>query len=254
MICPKCGKEFDPYLRPTELCEDCRGKTDAGEQREFFEQSPRSGSSYAGFKGYCPWEDEEGLGFTRGLIETFKQSLFDSTNFFRRLPLHGGYKLPFLYALVISSVSIVIGYTFSVMTNSTAIPMMMPEGMMVGSKLGSLIYMLLMLILGIFLHPLLLFLCLMVLGVRSASLESTFRISCYCFGPEIFRSIPFVGWLIAGIWQFVILVIGLREGFRIGTGRAVISIMLPLIVVLSVVVIILMVVVGKLMAFHALLL
>lgn len=65
-------------------------------------------------------------------------------------------------------------------------------------------------------------------------------------GPGIFNVVPLFGSLLAGIWEFVVLVIGLREGFGIGTGRAIIAILLPMIVTVIFLMVAIIMIIGKL--------
>lgn len=248
MICRKCGKDFDPAPSMTELCSECSQSASRDERDMAYDQSV---SLLPGFKEssdeYSPWEDEQRIGFFRGLFLTLRQSLFQPTNFFRRIPLHGGYKLPFLYALIIYTMSIVAAYFASAIADSRSMPMSVPQGMLfAGPGIGSLIYVLLVVTLEIFIKPVILFICLLVLGVRNSSLEATFRISCYSSGPGLLNILPFFGSVLAGIWEFVILVIGLREGFKISTGRAVLAILAPLLATIILILAVAMLLVGRL--------
>ncbi len=241
MICPKCGKEFDTAPSVTQLCPDCFRLAMESGQKEGFGPN----SSFRGSNWYCPWEDEQGTGFTQGLLQTLRQSLFNPTSFFRRLPLNGGYKFPFLYALVVSSIAILATYMASTILDHKAMQEGHHEMLFMGPGFGSLIYVLLVISLEIFIKPVVLFICLLALGVRNASLEGAFRISCYSMGPEIFNVIPLFGTLVAGAWEFVILAIGLKEGFSIGTGRAIIAILLPVIVTASFLIILIILAIGS---------
>ncbi|MCX5872792.1 MAG: YIP1 family protein [Deltaproteobacteria bacterium] len=249
MICPKCGKEFDPAPRATELCPECFRNSSGS---YYSESLGPNASSLPGFdsnrsEGYCPWEDEEGISFVQGLLQTLRQSVFEPTRFFQRLSLVGGYKFPFLYALVISTISIIAAYLASTIIDLKAMPM--SHGMFfMGHSLGSQIYALLILTLQIFVQPAVLFICLLALGVRNATFEAIFRISCYTAGAGIFKAVPFVGSFVAFIWGFVILVIGLREGFRISTGRAIVAIFLPAIAGIALAVLFVMLLMGSLFA------
>ncbi len=246
MICRNCGKDFDPSSNTTELCSDCSEGAPRHESEPYDQSlSLRSRFDYSS-DGYSPWEDEERIGFFRGLFLTLRQSIFQPTNFFRRIPLHGGYKFPFLYALVIYSMSIVGAYFATAITDSGTMPMGTHGMLFAGPGIGSLIYVLLVVSLEIFIKPIVLFFCLQVLGVRNSSLEATFRISCYSSGPGLFNILPFYGSMVAGIWEFIILVIGLREGFNIGTGRAILAILAPLIVIIVLVLVVAMLLLGRL--------
>ncbi|MFH0959622.1 MAG: YIP1 family protein [Pseudomonadota bacterium] len=248
MICRKCGKDFDPGSNMSEQCSEC------SQSSRFDESNVPSGQplSFAQNVGgrsyeYSPWEDEEQIGFLQGLFLTLRQSLFQPTNFFKRLPLHGGYKLPFLYALIIYTMSILSAYFATAIADSKAMPMAMPQGIFfTGMGIGSVIYVLLVVTLEIFIKPVILFICLLVLGVRNSSLEATFRISCYASGPGLFNIMPFYGSILAGIWEFVILVIGLREGFKIGTGRAILAILAPIIATIILILGVAMLILGRL--------
>jgi hypothetical protein len=247
VICPKCGKEFDPSPRATELCPTCFMSSERSDQRDTFGDASSSHPEFhfGGSFGYCPWEDEAGIGFIQGLLQTLRQSIFQPTNFFKHLPLQGGYKFPFLYALVVSSISILATYITSTIWESSA--MSMSHGMIfLGPRLGAIIYVLLVVVLEIFIKPAVLLVCLLALGVRNAKMESVFRISCYSTGPGIFNIVPLFGSLVAGVWEFVILVIGLKEGFGIGTDRAIIAILLPLIITVVFLIVAIMMVIGKL--------
>ncbi len=247
MICPKCGKEFYPSPKATELCPNCVTSSERADQSETFNDASSGHPEFhfGGSFGYCPWEDEAGIDFIQGLLQTLRQSIFQPTSFFRRLPLQGGYKFPFLYALVVSSISILAAYMSSTILDSRA--MSMGHGMiLMGPRLGALIYVLLVVVLEIFIKPAVLLVCLLTLGVRNATMESVFRISCYSTGPGIFNVVPLLGSLVAGVWEFVVLVIGLREGFRIGTGRAITAILLPLIITVVFLIVALMMVIGRL--------
>lgn len=248
MICSKCGKNFSPVSNVAELCPECSMNALPNENQDSYGQSENvlPGYHYRANQ-YCPWEDEQQTGFFKGLLLTLRQSLFQPTKFFGQVSLHGGYKLPFLYALIIYSISMVAAYFFSAITELKSVPMGMPQNILFdGAGIGSLIYLFLVVTLEIFFKPVVLFLGLMVLGVKNSTLEGTFRISCYSSGPTLFNVIPVYGSFVAGIWEFVILVIGLREAFRISTGKAIMAILLPLVITVALILVILMLFLGRL--------
>ena len=143
--------------------------------------------------------------------------------------------------------SIVAAYFATAIADSRSMPMSVPQGMLfAGPGIGSLIYVLLVVTLEIFIKPVILFICLLVLGVRNSSLEATFRISCYSSGPRLLNILPFFGSVLARIWEFVILVIGLREGFKISIGRAVLAILAPLLATIILIFAVAMLLVGRL--------
>jgi hypothetical protein len=62
---------------------------------------------------YCPWEDQENLGFVQGIYQTIRQSLFSPKDFFGGLPRHGGLLNPLFYALIVGTVGSMVGYLWS---------------------------------------------------------------------------------------------------------------------------------------------
>jgi hypothetical protein len=137
--------------------------------------------------------------------------------------------------------SIVGAYFATAITDSRTMPTGTHGMLFAGPGIGSLIYVLLVVSLEIFIKPIVLCICLQVLGVRNSSLEATFRISCYSSGPGLFNILPFYGSMVAGIWEFIILVIGLQQGFKIGMGRAILAILAPPLIVIMIIVLVLVV-------------
>ncbi|MDO8518560.1 MAG: YIP1 family protein [Deltaproteobacteria bacterium] len=64
----------------------------------------------------------------------------------------------------------------------------------------------------------------------NAGLKGTFDAICYAQAAQVVMLVPILGSLIAGIWQIVLVIIGLREIHRISTGKAVLTVLLPMIV------------------------
>ena len=62
---------------------------------------------------------------------------------------------------------------------------------------------------------------------KPVTYESALKIVCYASAPAYFVLLPFVGGLVAGIYTFVVLVIGFREEFQITSGRAVLVAAFP---------------------------
>ncbi|GIX05660.1 MAG: hypothetical protein KatS3mg115_0063 [Candidatus Poribacteria bacterium] len=90
-------------------------------------------------------------------------------------------------------------------------------------------------LLGIALASALYHLALIVLGGRNAPYRATFRAIAYVNGAMAWIAwIPVLGWLGAWIWGIVLEVLALREVHRTTTGRAVVAVLAPLLVMLLV--------------------
>jgi hypothetical protein len=76
-------------------------------------------------------------------------------------------------------------------------------------------------------------LCVMIVGGNKKGFEATFRALAYAFGGNLFGLIPFIGGTIGGIYSLVLMIFGIREGHGISTGKAVLAVLLPVIVVVG---------------------
>ena len=76
----------------------------------------------------------------------------------------------------------------------------------------------------------------MVLGVNRMLLPALLVV-CYRSAADIFYLIPFAGGIFAMAWSLVVIAVGLRQMYAVGTGRAVLAgIAIPLLVLLLIVV------------------
>ena len=71
----------------------------------------------------------------------------------------------------------------------------------------------------------------MIVGGNRKGFEATFRAISYSYSAQLFNIVPFIGNFIGGIYLLILTIIGVREGHNISTGKAVLAVLLPLIVV-----------------------
>ncbi len=175
---------------------------------------------------YCPWEDLEGLGFFEAFLSTLKGALLSPTQFYRRMPMKGGFKNPLIFGLILGVLGGVLGMAWQrvFMFRLGQFPELSTTHL-VGITIGLPLIVLVTLYLG----SAIIHLCLMLVGGNRRGFEATFRVIAYSWSTQIFAFIPFVGGLIIPIYALAIEIIGLREGHGIGTGRAVLAIFLPFI-------------------------
>ena len=67
----------------------------------------------------------------------------------------------------------------------------------------------------------------MLLARRHAGFEATLKVVCYSTGVNIFYFLPFLGGLIGGLWQLLLLTVGLKEIHRISAPRAIAIALIP---------------------------
>lgn len=63
--------------------------------------------------------------------------------------------------------------------------------------------------------------------------ESALRIICYGMTPTLLRGVPLLGGLVAWIYVLVVTVIGVKQAYRVETGRAVVIAIFPKLVLLA---------------------
>jgi len=179
---------------------------------------------------YCPWEDMEGLGFFQAFLTTLREVLFSPSQFYRRMPTSKGITHPLIFGLILGVLGGVFGLAWQ---------------RIFYLRLGhfpeiATIYFLIIIIglpfivlITLYLGSSIIHLCLMVVGGNRRGFEATFRVIAYSSSTQIFALIPFVGGFIIPLYALVIEIIGLRESHGIGTGRAILAIFLPVIVILA---------------------
>jgi hypothetical protein len=211
--CPRCGASLEPDNQPPEIDFD---KADAPPQEDQLAAQSRH--------EYCPWEDQENLGFMESMIQTVKQSVFSPHLFFSSLPRRGGFLQPLLYGVSLQMLGSFVGFLWSMAFGnavSQLIAMMGGSAVVLGLLIPVFVF------LGIAVWAVTLHVSLYLVGGANEDFEATFRVVCYTSGAEIFNVIPFLGGVIKGIWQLYITVVGLREVQGISTGRAVGAIAIP---------------------------
>lgn len=233
MNCPHCGKDFNP-VSGQRYCPYCGEPVDVAHPVNRVDTEDSSHDRWSderdaepfssGPGGYCPWEDQENLGFFKGIIETLKQSLFSPQAFFERCPRTGGFVVPLLYALIVKTTSSLVSVLWLFSTRNQWLEKLDLSGnglMLVGLMIPIALFMSIVIEAGI-VH-----LSLFLLGGAKEGFETTFRVVCYGSGPQLLDVIPVIGGWIALMWKTFLLIIGLREFHRISTGRAMWAIVLP---------------------------
>jgi hypothetical protein len=173
---------------------------------------------------YCPWEDQERLGFIQGIYQTVWKSLFSPKEFFAELPRRGGLLNPLFFALIVGTVGSMVGYLWSIaFGTSLGSAMSLSKGATIG--LGFLIP--LLVFMWLVLAAALLHVSLFLVGGANEDFEATFRVVCYCTSADLFAVFPLIGGFIGLIWKIYITVVGLREVHGISTGRSVLAFALP---------------------------
>ncbi len=226
MKCPHCGKDFEPVY-DQKFCPLCGAGLDLTTSQSS-EPGSETSDDQSPLKSidtrieYCPWEDQEHLGFWQALTGTIKESMFSASRFFEEIPLNAGFMLPLLFAVLVETTGSMAAYAWSMAVGGN----MLSELAGRNAALFALLIPLLV-FMGLFLWGILLHVSLFLVGGAKEDFEATFRVVCYTTGPELLAVIPVIGGIASVVWKVYITVVGIRAVHGISTGRAVAALVLP---------------------------
>lgn len=216
--CVKCGIVISKFKQYEEMARSIEGQV-----REISSEEKVS-----------PWESGEG--FFWAYMRTTREALFSPTRFFKKVSAGEGYWSPLIYGIISgiigAGVSMIIQwFLFSAFILAFIPPQihaLIPYNLIL---ILSLIGIPLMVTSSIFIGSAIAHLSLMIVGGNKKGFQATFRTISYSYCTQIFNIVPFIGGLVASVYMIVIIIIGLREGHGITTGKAALAAFLPLIVV-----------------------
>ena len=200
----------------------------------------------AGVRTGPPWEQRDQLGMLKAGWETIKAVLTRPSETFAAMRREGGLGSPLLFNVIFGSIGAIAGLVYQILVNvatgaaaasSTTTTGGDPTAQMVawiGTTGGMIVFAILMplfIALGSFITSGIMHLSLMICGGAKQPYETTFRVYSYASGAStVLQGIPVCGALVSGIWGLVAMCIGLAKAHEIGTGRAVLAVLLPTIV------------------------
>jgi len=179
-----------------------------------------------------PWERRSSLGNVDAFSGTFMLSMTKPVSFFRRLPAHGGFFNPLIYALICGLAGTLIDLAWQLLLPSRII---IEEGIQ-SPDFGDEFYIIFALLspliipLALFINTGLVHFSLLVLNVKKSDFETTFRVISYGSGANLLVIIPIIGIVVGVIWKLALEVIGLREIYSISSQRALAAVLLPFLI------------------------
>jgi hypothetical protein len=221
MFCPQCGNEV---VENQAFCGHCGARLGAAAPGEV----KRIAS---------PWEQRETHGFLNGLVHTAKQVLLRPTDFFKTMRVTGGLTDPLLFALIVGMVGLMFLYFWDILLHDSMRIFMTPgmksaagDSLFHGMGMAAAaVFMPFFLIMWLFVVSGMLHLFLMLARGAKSGFEATFRVVCYGVSPFLLLSIPYCGALITIVWSMTLGVIGLKEAHETTGGKAVFTVLFPLI-------------------------
>jgi len=236
VTCPQCGFEQPE----TDECIKCGIIISKHVQFQEMARSYEGQVREISAEEYTPWESGEG--FIRAFYRTTRDSLFSPSRFFKKISFGEGYWAPLIYGLIAG----IIGNGCAILWFWLFIAQLIPMDRIPFQYSLSIFQMIVplpfQLAIAMFVGSAVIHLCLMIVGGNNNGYKTTFRAISYSYSGYLFGIIPFIGLIIGGIYTFILTIIGVREGHEISTGKAVLAVLLPAIVIFGLIFIAILVV------------
>jgi DNA-directed RNA polymerase subunit RPC12/RpoP len=241
--CPLCAGEFQSPTAGMVRCPHCGGEILVDVQ------VPEG----------CAWDREHGGQWAQAFVADLKASLADPLAFFAQVGAGRGWVRPWCFALIISVAAFFIAAAYQAGFQALAL------GPHIGNLLSAAMQPFAVLslpvsiaVVGAFaiigipivttaalaVQTLLYHICLMLLGAARRDIGTTFRVVCYSMGPQLFQIVPLVGGMIAGAWQLVLAILGLKVVHGTSYARSALAVFLPMLACCSVILLTLMAIFG----------
>jgi len=213
--CAKCGLVISKYIQYQDIARSIKGKVG-----EILTEDK-----------HPPWESEEG--FFRAFLRTTREVLFSPTQFFKKVAMGEGCWSPLFYGII----SGIIGFGVSLLWQWLLFSQFIPT--QIFSFIPFSLYLTIIIIgmpfmvaLSILIGSGVTHLCLTIVGGNKNGFEATFRPISYSYSAHLFDIFPFIGSFIGSIYMLILIILGVREGHGISTGKAILAV-LPFIVVVA---------------------
>ncbi len=214
--CMKCGIVISKFMQYQEMAKSIEGQVHEISSEE----------------KVSPWESGEG--FFWAFMRTTREALFSPTGFFKKVAAGEGYWSPLIYGMISGVIGVGVSMVIQWFFFSAFIPAqfhaLIPYNLFLTL---SLIGVPIMVAFSIFIGSGITHLCLMVVGGNKRGYQATFRTISYSYCTQLFNIVPFIGSFIASVYMIVLVIVGLREGHGITTGRAALAVFLPLIILVG---------------------
>jgi hypothetical protein len=211
--CIKCGVIISKYVKYQEMARSYEGQVHEISSEE-----------------YTPWESGEG--FIAAFLRTTQEVLFSPTKFFKKVAAGQGYWSPFIFAMIAG----IIGFGVALLWQWLFLSGMLPP------QIRSVTTYSLFLVFAVISIPFwiafsivvgsaIIHLCVMIVGGNRKGFQATFRALSYSHSAMLFDIVPVIGGFVGGIYFLILAILGVREGHEISTGKAVLAVLLPVIVI-----------------------
>ena len=172
-------------------------------------------------------------------VESFadvvRRVVLQPARFFAGLPRRGSLLNPLVFALICTEIAAILGGILSLAGAGgafvTGYGFEAPKNQGVGEFIGSVVFAPIGGAIGVFVVAGIAHLLVrLVVGTTNAGFGATFRVSAYTSVTSLVSWIPFVGGILA-LYGIYLAVVGIREMHGTSTGKALVVVLLPVIVI-----------------------
>ena len=172
-------------------------------------------------------------------VESFadvvRRVVLQPVRFFAELPRHGSLLNPLVFALICAEIGAILGGILSLGGAGgafvTGYGFEVPEHQGIGEFIGSVVLAPIGGLIGVFIVAGIAHLLVrLIVGARNGGFGATFRVAAYTSVTSLVSWIPFIGGLL-GLYGIYLAVVGIREMHATTTGKAVIVVLFPVIVI-----------------------
>lgn len=179
-----------------------------------------------------PWPPTPERGIATSFVATWRESLFETVRFYRKMPIDGLWSGALYYVLVgiiAAGARLFWGNIFDITGVSRSLSRWSSgEVPTSAERLVDFLLSPVWLLVTLFAVAAVIHLVVIMLVPDRKPFTATTRVLAFSYSPLLFTVVPFVGSIIGGVWSLVLAVVGLREVHQTTTGRAIAAILLPL--------------------------
>jgi hypothetical protein len=242
VTCPQCGFEQPETVECTQCGFTLSKYSKDQEATQAFEGQIQEIPT--GEKDIPPWESGEG--FINAFCKTAREALFSPSRFFKKVASGTGYWISLIYALICGALADYTNIFWIWLFYSMFSQSLPPRYANILSFFSGIAVIFLLIVLPVFeafsllIGSAVIHLCLMIVGGNKKGYEATFRTFSYANSARLFYVIPFsiipflipILYFVLTVYHLILIVIGIRECNEISTGRALLAVLLPPIIVI----------------------